>query len=252
MHKILKDIIKYTHGLGEFDAFKVMVKHDGRAMVKSSSKGMDVMLSAKLKDNVPVFTVKDQDENFTNSVGFLNLDILSGYLNSPFFGGDNAKISVEHRSDGEVRDLIFTSPEGHRCSYRTLDSRIAQQRIKSFTAVGSFDPTFQFVPSDEFLKDFRQIAGILGKFTENFYFSTENGMLMLNIDGEDNSAKIPVTECDVEVSPQNLYPIKQVLAIMRQAPDMESVNFTITDENSTLVLDVDTDVAVYNYVLNAN
>ena len=253
MQHILKDIIKYTHGLGEFDAFKIMVKHDGRAMVKSSSKGMDLILSAKLKENVPTFTKVDQEETFTNSVGFLNLDILSGYLNSPFFGSENSTIDVVHREgDGEVRDLIFTSPEGHRCSYRTLDSHIAQARIRSFKMVQTAEPTFEFTPTANFLKDFRGIAGILGKFSENFFFSTEDGMLMLNIEGEDNSAKIPVIECGVTVSTQNNFPIKQVLAILRQAPDMESVSIKISDDNSTLDIDVETDVAIYNFVLNAN
>lgn len=253
MQHILKDIIKYTHGLGEFDAFKIMVKHDGRAMVKSTSKGMDLILSGRLKENIPLLCKKDQDETFTNSVGFLNLDVLSGYLNSPFFGSENSSIAVVHREgDGEVRDIIFTSPEGHRCSYRTLDSHIAQARIRSFKMVQSPESTFEFTPTEAFLKDFRGIAGILGKFSDNFFFSTENGMLMLNIEGDDNSAKIPVIECDVIISTQNHFPIKQVLAILRQAPSMESITIKINDDNSALDIDVDTDVALYNFALNAN
>ena len=38
MQSVLKDVIRYTHDLGEFEAFKMIVDKDGNGKVKSSSK----------------------------------------------------------------------------------------------------------------------------------------------------------------------------------------------------------------------
>lgn len=251
MKEILQDIIKYTYGTNEFDSFKVIVENDtGKARVAASSKSMDVFLKADVIEPMTEFTIKDQET--PNSIGFVNIDVLSGYLRSPFFDNEQAKIAVNTRKDGVITDIIFTSPEGHRCSYRTLDPVVAKSKIKTYKSVVSENEvTFTFQPTEQFLRDFSGIAGVLGGFATNFNFKVVDGLLMIDLSGDDNSATIPVTSCDATLSSQNMFPIKQMLTILKKAPSLDNVLINIYDERGSLEILVKTDHAVYTYTLNS-
>jgi hypothetical protein len=251
MKEILKDIIKYTHGIGEFDAFKVIVDNTGKSSVRAVSKAMDVILSASITEPIAEFTIPDQET--PNSIGFISIDVLSGYLRSPFFDNDNSKIEVNTRKDGVVTDLIFTSPEGHRCTYRTLDPAVAKAKIKTYkSVVNDNEITFTFKPTEQFLRDFSGIASILGGFASSFNFKVQSGVLMLEIGGEDNTATIPVTPCDAVISSNNRFPIKQMLTIMKKAPSLDDVMINIYDERGSIEILIKTEHAVYTFSLNAN
>lgn len=253
MQTILKDLLKYTHGLGEVEAFKIITEKDGVSRMKATSKGMEIIIDAKINQTIPEF-VREEAEK-ANSVGFLNLDVLQGYLKATCFNDEEGvTITPVKRQDGVIIDLVLTSSVGHRFTYRTLDPVATKARIRTFSSVvQETAPTFQFTPTDSFFKDFQGIASVLGKFTSKFSFKNDNGVLKIEIGGEDNSASIPVTTCSPELQLAGYnFPIKQVQGILRQAPSLENVTISIDDERGQLEIEVVTDIAVYSFVLNSD
>lgn len=252
MKHILTDAIAYTHGLGEFESFKIIIDNtDGSATIKSSSKAMDILLSAEVKNKMPNFVIQGQEAH--NSIGFLNLDVLNGYLKSPFFDTEKgATITPNYREDGIVTDIVFKSQEGHVCTYRTLSPEAAKRHIRTFRTTINEAPTFTFKPSEKFFNDFRGIESILGKFTNHFTFGTNNGMLEATIDGNDNKATIPVTACDATITNKFKFPIKQVSTIFRKAPSVDEVIVNIYNDSGMMEIIVNTEQAIYTYMLNAN
>ena len=167
MKEVLQDIIKYTYGTNEFDSFKVIVENDtGKARVAASSKSMDVFLKADVIEPMTEFTLKIKRHQ-TLSV-LLTLTFFLVICVPHFFDNEAAKIAVNTRKDGVITDIIFTSPEGHRCSYRTLDPVVAKSKIKTYKSVVSENEvTFTFQPTEQFLRDFSGIAGVLGGFANS-------------------------------------------------------------------------------------
>lgn len=253
MQKILKDLLKYTHGLGEVEAFKIITKNDGSSIMKATSKGMEIIIDAVIKEPVKQFVREEADT--ANSIGFLNLDVLQGYLRATCFKDeDGVTIEPVRRQDGVIIDLVLTSSQGHRFTYRTLDPISTKAKIRTFSSiVEDTAPTFQFTPTEVFFKDFQNIASILGKFTSKFSFKNDDGILKIEIGGEDNTATIPVTDCqDDLVLAGYSFPIKQVQGILRQAPSLDDVTINIDDVRGQLEIIVDTEVAVYTFVLNSD
>lgn len=252
MKEILTDVIKFTKGVGDlFDSYKIVIDNDtGKAEVWSSSKSNDVLLSGILKAPLPSF-INANNATPKNVIGFMNLDVLSGYLRSPFF--DNATIDVNTRQDGVVTNLVFKSEQGHVCTYRTLDPAMAKSRIRTFKSLADMpDPSFTFVPTSAFIDDFSNIAAILGNVAMHFNFNTAKGVLNVELSGDDNQATIPVTACDTQVYSGNRFPIKSFLTIIKKAPDLSKVIVNIYNDHGCMDIIVDTDHAVYSYLLNSN
>lgn len=252
MQHVLKDVIKFTHELGEFDAFKVIVDKDGNGKVKSSSKDLSIILDTTLKNPIPELFNRSLDEDKKTTVGFSRLNVLSGYLNSPVFA-ENANIKVNYKdASGSPCDIRFSSGVGHTCTYRFMNPEAVKQKVKTFRlANGGVDYDISFQPSEEFVKDFQSFASILGRFSNEFSFSISDNTLFMHL-GDDDTAKFPVceTECE-QLNSVNSWPIKQVLSILKQAPSIESVTFSISDEFGMIDINVDTEHAEYAFHLNS-
>lgn len=252
MREVLQDIIRYTHDLGDFDAFKLITDTDGSSVVKTSSfKDLNVLMEAKIKDKLSAFI--NNHTNKKTAVGFSRLNVLAGYLRTPFFNEEDSKLSLVYREDGTPRELIFKSNIGHTCTYRMMAPEIAKQKIKTLSLthpIENFDIVFK--PTEKFIKDFQLFAGILGKFSSNFSFKIEDDTLYMML-GEDDTAKLPVTTTDAEKMNNMLnWPIKQVLGILTHAPDLEKVTIHISNEFSLMDIHVETDQAYYSFKLPAS
>lgn len=254
MQKVLSDIIRYTHDLGEFETFKIVVDKDGKGKVKSSSKDLAIIMESELKEPIPEMYNKTLDEDKKTTVGFSRLNVLSGYLKSPVFSEENSNIDVEYKeASGAPHEMLFRSNEGHRCTYRFMNPEAVKQKIKTFRLAASdtmeYDITFQ--PTEQFLEDFQSFASILGKFSNEFSFSIDNGKLYMHL-GDDDTAKMPVCDTDCEnINSVNTWPHKQVRSILKQAPSLDSIQFNISDELGLINITVDTDHAVYSFVLSS-
>ena len=256
MQNVLKDVIRYTHDLGEFEAFKVIVDKDGNAKIKSSSKDLSIIMDATLKNPIPELYNKTLDEDKKTTVGFSRLNVLAGYVNSPVFNDEtqgNALTVTYKEASGSPDEIRFASDQGHRCTYRFMNPEAVKQKVKTFRLASGneveYDISFQ--PSEKFLKDFQSFATILSKFSNEFSFTIIDGVLYMNL-GDDDTARFPVCETDCEsINPMNTWPIKQVLSILKQAPSIENITFNILDETSMININIDTDYAVYSFHLSS-
>lgn len=255
MQSVLKDVIRYTHDLGEFEAFKVIVDKEGNGKVKSSSKDLSIIMNATLKNPIPELYNQHLDGDKKTTVGFSRLNVLSGYVNSPVFSEDSgSKIVVTYKeASGSPNEIQFASNQGHKCTYRFMNPEAVKQKVKTFRLASGTEMEYDisFQPSEQFLKDFQSFASILAKFSNEFSFNIEEGVLYMNL-GDDDTARFPVcdTECE-NISPVNTWPIKQVLSILKQAPSIENVTFNISDELSMININLDTDHAVYSFQLSS-
>lgn len=252
MQNVLKDVIRFTHELGEFDAFKVIVDNEGNGKVKSSSKDLSIIMDASLKNPIPELFNKTLDEDKKTTVGFSRLNVLAGYLNSPIFE-EKADITVNYKeASGSPADIVFSSDQGHTCTYRFMNPEAVKQKVKTFRlANGEIEYDISFQPSEKFVKDFQSFASILLRFSNEFSFSVNDGKLFMHL-GDDDTAKLPVCETDCEqLNSANSWPIKQVLSILKQAPSIENVTFSISDEFGMIDITVDTEYAVYAFHLNS-
>lgn len=254
MQNILTDVIRYTHDLGEFEAFKVIVAEDGSAKVKSSSKDLSIILEASVKE--PMSSLKNDtlEAGKKTTVGFSRLNVLSGYVKSPVFSGESATLDVHYnKASGAPSEMEFNSGMGHKCTYRFMNPEAVKQKVKTFRLANadSLEYDITFTPSENFVKDFQSFASILGKFTSEFSFLLKDGTLYMTL-GDDDTATIPVLETDCQtLNSVNSWPIKQVLSILKQAPSLDAVTFNISDEFGLINIDVDTDHAKYSYTLSA-
>ena len=254
MKNVLKDVIRHTHDLGEFEAFKLIVTNEGTGTIKASSKDVSVTLEGVIKDNIKDFISTEEEKTL---IGFARLNILAGYLKSPIFEDENSYLEVGYMDNGtEIpRELVFKTDQGHRCTYRMMQPEIARKRIKTYSATMPLsDDDFEiiFTPDETFLKEFQSFSSILGKVSNTFSLSVEDHLLYMNL-GEDDTAKIPVTETDIETMEAiNFWPVKQVLGILKQAPDLSGVTIYVSNENSLIDIKVDTDHVSYSYKLTAS
>lgn len=252
MQNVLKDVIRFTHELGEFDAFKVIVDKDGNGKVKSSSKDLSIIMDASLKNPIPQLFNKTLDDDKKTTVGFSRLNVLAGYLNSPIFE-EKADIEVNYKeASGSPAEIMFSSDQGHTCTYRFMNPEAVKQKVKTFRlANGEIEYDISFQPSERFVKDFQSFASILLRFSNEFSFSVNDGKLYMHL-GDDDTAKLPVCETDCDkLNSVNSWPIKQVLSILKQAPSIENVTFSISDEFGMIDITVDTEHAVYAFHLNS-
>jgi len=161
-------------------------------------------------------------------------------------------LSVKYKeASGSPDEIKFSSDLGHKCTYRFMNPEAVKQKVKTFRLASgsSTDYDISFQPSEQFLKDFQSFASILAKFSNEFSFSIDDGVLYMNL-GDDDTARFPVCDTDCEsISPVNTWPIKQVLSILKQAPNIENITFNISDELSMININVDTDHAVYSFQL---
>ena len=198
MQNVLKDVIRFTHELGEFDAFKVIVDNEGNGKVKSSSKDLSIIMDASLKNPIPELFNKTLDDDKKTTVGFSRLNVLAGYLNSPIFE-EKADITVNYKeASGSPADIVFSSDQGHTCTYRFMNPEAVKQKVKTFRlANGEIEYDISFQPSEKFVKDFQSFASILLRFSNEFSFSVNDGKLFMHL-GDDDTAKLPVCETDCE------------------------------------------------------
>jgi len=133
-----------------------------------------------------------------------------------------------------------------------MNPEAVKQKVKTFRlANGGIDYDISFQPSEKFVKDFQSFASILIRFSNEFSFSINDGMLYMHL-GDDDTAKFPVCETSCEqLNTVNSWPIKQVLSILKQSPSIENVTFSISDEYGMIDINVDTEHASYAFHLNS-
>lgn len=253
MKQELRDVVRFTHELGgEFEAFKVLVKKDGTAEVKSSSKDMSIVLNAKVKGKLPNLFNQMLDDDKKTTVGFSRLNVLAGYLNSPVFN-EGGTLDVNYKeTSGTPAEIIFKSNMGHTCTYRFMNPEAVKQKVKSFRlANGEIEYDVSFTPREVFVKEFNHFASILSGFCKEFSFSVSDGTLYMHL-GDDDTVKLPVceTEC-TKLNSVNSWPIKQVQSILRQAPSVDAVTFSISDDMGMIEIEVNTDHASYQFHINS-
>lgn len=254
MKEILKDVIRHTHDLGDFEAFKLVVNEEGVAQVKTSSKDFSVTLSGVIKHDI-TDSIQPDGETGKTLIGFSRLNVLAGYLKSPVFNDDGSTLEIGYMDNGVPREIIFKTEKGHRCTYRMMQPEIARRRIKTFTpTVNLSDDDYDiiFTPDDTFLKEFQTFSSILGKESNTFSLSVEDHTMYMNL-GEDDTAKLPVID-DAKVESMagnNFWPVKQVLGILKQAPDLDRVTMYVSNDNGLINIIVETDYVSYSYKLTA-
>ncbi|ASV44193.1 hypothetical protein PBI_SCTP2_178 [Salicola phage SCTP-2] len=254
MKEILKDVIRHTHELGDFEAFKLVVNNEGVAQVKTSSKDFTVTLNGVIKHDI-TNSIPPDSESGKTLIGFSRLNVLAGYLKSPVFNDEGSSLELGYMDNGTPRELVFKTDKGHYCTYRMMQPEIARRRIKTFTptvTLNDDDYDIVFTPDESFLKQFQSFSSILGKESNTFSLSIEDHTLYMNL-GEDDTAKIPVVN-DTELESMagnNFWPVKQVLAILKQAPDLDQVTMHVSNENGLININVETDQVSYSYKLTA-
>lgn len=253
MKPILLDVIKFTSGL-EFDSFKLIVDNaTGKAIIKSSTSGKDVMLDAEIKAPMMEFAI-ESDTQF-NSIGFVHIDVLAGYLRSSFFDNqEKDPITVKHSPQGLVSELEFTSTMGHICTYRVLDPQLAKRRIPTMRRIDADgdSPTIAFSPSEDFVRDLTNMSSVLSSASTTFNFRVNNGTLMADLGNVDNKASIPVTKHSGEsISPEYKYQTKRLLNIVKKASSLDDVMISIFNNTGIMEVVVNSEFATYKYIMNA-
>lgn len=255
MKELFEDIIRRTHDLGDFEAFKLVVDNQGQAMVKTSSKDFSVSMSGKVKPNLKDF-VDVPEEAGKTTIGFSRLGVLSGYLRSPVFNEEGSELNIGYMDNGTPREVIFKSSLGHHGTYRMMQPEIAKRKIRTFSlANGLSDDDFEiiFAPSEKFLSEFFHFSAIISKFNDSFSLSVEDNTLYMHL-GEDDTIKIPVTETNIEnMSASNSWPVKQFLNILKHVSkdEIDNVLIYVSNQNSLIDIHLETDQALYSYKLTA-
>lgn len=248
MYTHLKDIVRYVHDVGVFENILLAAKDDGEALFMGMSTDSELALRAKYKTPLP--QIREQ------KIGVTRLDVLSAFLRSPAFNdedGSAPSIEITKRKGREdvPSGIQLKSSYGHTAEFRFMSPTLTKTKItvtKSSAEIN--DDDIKFVPEEKFFSDFKSFSGVLRKFNSNFSLEVKDGTLFMNL-GEDDTARIPVTEVDQDnhINPTYTWSIDNLLKVLKQAPSMDHVTIGISEEFGMIEVIIDDDNVTATYRL---
>ena len=162
MKEVLSDILKHTHGLGIFEAVKI-VGEDDSTTITSMDINRSVMFTGVLTKSV---------SEFKGLSGLGNLSYLHWLLHWGFM--DQAKISVirQTRNGNEVPvEMQFDSGKGDPWFYRFMSPEVVKEMITG--SIGAVEWNATAILTRDEVSLFSAAASGMAKFNETFNLSTK-------------------------------------------------------------------------------
>jgi hypothetical protein len=237
MRDYLLDIVKNTYGLGVIDLVKI--NSDGNTTnVEAIAEDRSIIVQAQT--NQPV-------SEFTGTFGMPNLGKLNTILNIPEYK-DNAKITMNTRSDGTLEGLHFENAAGDfKNDYRFMSQQLVAEKLKS-VKMKSVTWNVDFEPSLANIQRLKFQASANADEV-NFVAKTEGTDLKFYFGDHSSHAGNFVFQSNItgKLSKSWSWPVAAVISILSLAGDKK---FSISDEGVAQIT-VNTGLATYNYLLPA-
>lgn len=124
---ILRDVIKYVHGVGVFQAVRISQNDDGIEIISTNAE-KTVVLNAKSK-------LKFSDDEIIFGLG--NLDMLQKILDCPEYE-ENVDIKISKDATGRLDTIHFKNAAGDFSNhYRLINQKIVEDMIGNNKFVGA-------------------------------------------------------------------------------------------------------------------
>jgi hypothetical protein len=239
----LKDIIKYTHGLGFINMVK-LIGDNTTTKVEAIDDDKTVVLYGTLYQPIAELEA---------TIGLSRIAVLKGYLEYAPFECDKSKLAIitQERAGVEVPvELSFDSGAKHVANYRFMSEDMANEQIKV--------PPFRGVkwnvsitPSKATIRDLVYFNSILGSFESTFTVSTKDDTLYFSIgSGPTDRSTIPfATNITGSMAHQWSWPLAQVISILKLS-DAAECTMSFSDQGA-LRIELDSGVGKYEYILPA-
>jgi hypothetical protein len=238
----LKEILKYTHGLGFIEVVKIEGSEEG-TKVYGISNEKTVVLKGTLKTPM--------DELAGTTVGLGRMQILNGYLKFPAFVEDPSCVSVQYQDKEDVKvpvGLLFKTK--HEAKYRFMSDAVVKNTVH-IPEMRDITWDISFAPNKNTLSDLRYFSQTLGSFESTFNVITERKELKLSIGSTTgDQSVIPFASDIVGNIPSNFsWPLNEVITILKLCNE-ENCIISFSSAGGMQIC-IDSGMGTYVYVLPA-
>lgn len=240
----LKDIIKYTAGLGFIDMVKIMGTATDTKL-EALEAGRSVVIYGDMYQPIA---------GIDSTVGISRISVLKGYMDFPLFTSDKAKSSIvtEVRAGVSVpTEIKFDSGMGHEANYRFMSESMINEQVKIPPFKGAtWDVTI--VPEKKKIAELAYFQGILGTFEKRFTVGIDKGKMNFNVgSGPTDRTVIPFADnVTGTLKHQWSFPLSQVLSILKLNDTSSSTSMTFS-YGGLLKIDIDSGIGKYSYIIPA-
>lgn len=237
----LKDLIKHTKTF--YDVVRVY-NQDKATNFQAKDAEQTLFMSGKFKTYF-----SDLDDG---SVGINRMPTLNGMLNFAAYNEPTSKYDLVTELKGEQKQLseiAFTSPQGHKSTYRFMGSKVVDNQVKVPPFKGaSWDVSFR--PTTKMISDLSHFSTILGGNDCVFTAKVIKGKLEFHIgsQGQDR-AVVPICDTTGTMKKEWSWPLYKFISILKLA-DGEVCTVNISSQ-AAMKIEIESDKCFYDFIMPA-
>jgi hypothetical protein len=148
-------------------------------------------------------------------------------------------------------ELLFSSPNGHKASYRFMSKGVVEEQIQVPPFKGA-EWQVTHKPTNKNLQELAYFNNILGSYEPTFGVLIEDGNLVLSIGSQhSDSSKVPfATNVGIDSFPENIrWPLVPVLSVLKLSGTGDGTIYF--SEKGALKIDINSGLGKYEYIFPA-
>jgi hypothetical protein len=245
MKDILQDIISHTHALGFLNIVKLTGSKD-TLKINSMDDSKQIVMLGEAYAPVP---------DLDGVIGLPQLNKLKFLLECPEYKDENAKLTVTKRPQGqdEVVDGIHFENAGgdFKNDYKFMGAAIINDKLKD---IKFNEPNWalDITPSVQGVQRFQYQASAN---PEHLVFQAKTNAGQLTFTFGDPSAQhggefVFSNNLTGKLTKSYNYPVTPILAVLKMA-DVNNTKLKISDERGAIMIELDSGIARYKYIIPA-